>query len=198
MSSTNEDDTFTEALAREVVTHLGEGWSLDPATIGQGYFHVVMQGPGGARLQIGPDRRNAQRMQISSRYPGDKGSLSGIEKHEIGVGRGRGAQETARQITRRLLPVYLPDLERAQERVLKDAQNFAARLQTAERFRTVLPGSRFRESSRPFVSDVELEIAGPTSGTVSLDPDGQGGSLILHSVPADLLLRIAAVLARTA
>ena len=196
MDYTADTDPHMNELARDVVTHLGEGWSLDPNTHGKGYPFIGLQGPAGARLRI---ESNAPRVVIDGIYPGEIGHLYRIDRHEISVSRSRGAEVIAREITRRLLPVYLPDLEKAQELVLRNAQNLAARLRLAQRIEALLPGSELRNrTSHQTDNEILLSIPGESRGTVRLENNGARAYLELRAVPADVLLRIVTVLSATA
>jgi hypothetical protein len=79
---------------------------------------VVLVRPDGARLSFGTvDPYTVDKLRISGRYPdGVLGSngMYGLEHARIGVARERGPRAIAREIERRLLPAYLPELRRAQ------------------------------------------------------------------------------------
>jgi hypothetical protein len=197
MIHTIENDDILSPLTREVATHLGEGWAAQAATEDLGYRVVVIQGPDGARVRIGLDWRNAGRVVVSGEYPGDLARSFeeyGLERHEIRVSRARGAQVIAREITRRLMPAYLPDLEKAQERVLRDFQNLAARQRLTERVRELLPAHSSHEKDGALF----LTIPGVARGSVRFATNGAVGRLDVYDVPADVLLRLVATLTKPA
>jgi hypothetical protein len=109
-----------------VATEMGEGWSVDPGT--PDTQRPTLLGPDGARVLFtghgyGDDEKSTQKLELIALYP--DGTLRDMypspESVRINVTRDRGPAVIAREITRRLLPKYLPELERAQAWKRKDA-----------------------------------------------------------------------------
>jgi hypothetical protein len=97
-----------------VADELGDGWRVNTE---RDAVAELVRGDG-ARITFGTTNvYSADQLRISGRYPhGVIGSdgMYGLGHHVIGVKRERGPAVIAREIERRLLPAYLPELRRAQ------------------------------------------------------------------------------------
>lgn len=109
---TNDDRYVGRKIAEQVAPLLGEGWTFDEAN--QGYGGII-RGPNGAELFIRIERRRAN---ITGYYP-ERPSTYGTKFHSITVSIDRSPEGIAADITRRLLPRYLPDLEWANAEAVK-------------------------------------------------------------------------------
>ena len=83
--------------------------------------------------------QNPAQLHIWGEYPkAAKGSCAG---HSINVGRSRGARVMAAEICRRLLPVYLPELHKAQAAAERCASNARSRADVVARLIAAMPGT---------------------------------------------------------
>jgi hypothetical protein len=97
-----------------VASELGEGWSVDvsPDTAEN---NATLVGPDGARVFMHlPMYGNTDKFEITGWYGWQeiRDMYPDPERVSINVGRFRGPEVIAREISRRLLPKYLPELVR--------------------------------------------------------------------------------------
>lgn len=123
------------ALGAAVAEQLGEGWSSE-------FLYdngCELTGPDGARLWMIPGHHDASKVQIIGTFP------HGVHMREsqpsINVAVSRGAVAITKEITRRLLPEYLPLQATALERQRAEQQREAAQQATIERIVNAWPGS---------------------------------------------------------
>lgn len=181
-------------LGAEISAQLGDGWSVDQAEQFQELPVAYLDGPDGARLMLNTDWRDQGRIKVSGCYPTDH-NVYRSESHDIGVSRNRGSVTIAREITRRLMPAYLPELQVSQQALQRSVEAFQARTAAAEQICAALPGTRMPDiDSGRYGYRIYLEIPGPIGGTADLHHAGDGVTLELRSVPTATLLRIFALI----
>lgn len=101
--------------AREIARGLGDGWKATPLP-GPGRAAARLHGPDGAELYLITDSY-ATPLRLEIRGVLDRDYVRDSEAHhKITVSVARSADEVARDITRRLLPGYLPAAAATQER----------------------------------------------------------------------------------
>ena len=113
---------------------------------------------GDVRLWVGNDTWQAKgRITISGCYPtAEDGRRIRIEEHSITVTETKTPQQIAREIERRLLSVYLPDLERAVKQIQKHEEYIGTRIRNMRELATfagakfILPGARDRQQDPVF------------------------------------------------
>ena len=195
------DDATLGILARDVARHLGPNWTLDTSALGERHRPLALNRPDGARLLIGfDDWTRARRVEIWGTYPDRIRITHRLPRHEITVSRARGAQVIAREIVRRLLPAYQPDLCRAREIVLRRAQQKQDRDRLAEQITEALPRTQLIEDeARGTLScDLREALPGRAWGSIDLDRDGQAATVDLHQIPAYVVVRVVAALKEAA
>jgi hypothetical protein len=200
MTNTPVNDATLSILCRDVATRLGPPWRLDTSTLGERDRPLTLRGPDGARLLLGfDDWTRAGRVEISGEYPDRIGRTHGVTWHEITVARTRGPQVIAAEIARRLLPLYLPELSKAQAIVARKAREKQTREDIAAQVAAVLPGTRLTEDdARGYPScDLRLDLPGQAWGSIHLDHDGTAANVTLYRVPAAALPALVAVLRDT-
>lgn len=196
---TYETREIVRQCAGMVATELGDGWTVDTSPAFAEYPGAYLDGPNGARLYIRADWRNADRLEIGTIYPdGARDVYPSAEYRKIGAGRGRGPAVIAREITRRLLPEYLPELERVTAGIAKNGRAAESREAFARQLVDILPGGRMPHPTSPDV--VNASPAGRGGGTTYLDirlsHDGSAASFDRSGLlPAALVLELAAVMA---
>lgn len=202
--ATRSNELFT--LAQQVATHLPGKWEATKHS--EDSWYVTLQGEGTASLHVGTEWNKKDRLTISGNYPyapnggGDYTRYADKErKPRITVAKARGAEIIAREITRRVLPVYLEILAGALD---SKAQHEAAQnkqRETAQRICDALgkpnPFKAKPESySRAYHNihlDTDRDLDGFSYGSVEVQ-EGGSVTLTLHSVDAAKVLRILEVL----
>jgi hypothetical protein len=108
-------------LAQEVATHLPGEWTVIPFPIDWGRRGARLVEQAGAMLSIGDSQdvsdRQKMRLVVHTDYPRDSGgAMSVARRPSIKVSALKTGQQIAQDIERRLLPQYLPLLEKELER----------------------------------------------------------------------------------
>lgn len=99
------------ALVTAVAAELGSSW-----TVVQPYCWLLqLRGPLSAALAIAVPPTSVGKIQILGCYPRGAGLLTDLQTVRIGVSASRGPAVVAREISRRVLPLYMPELVRAQQ-----------------------------------------------------------------------------------
>ena len=133
---TTDRSAITETECREIAAALGEGWTVEPVT--SGHRAATLTGPDSQALTLCVDWRHTDRLEIRGDIPTpyDRRQYD-YRPAEITVSRDKGAAKIAADITRRLLPDYLPKLaaslevERAHSEYVDSVTNTAGYLETA-------------------------------------------------------------------
>lgn len=171
MAETRE---IVRQTAGMVAAELGEGWSVEvsPDTAEN---NATLLGPDGARVFMHlPLYGNTERFEITGWYGWQeiRDMYPEPVKVSINVGRFRGPAVIAREIQRRILPAYLPELARVN--AWKDKRR------TAEAERDRVAADLFRRASDtpgPHAQHtVYVKNAGRDKGTVRMTV-GLGGSV---------------------
>lgn len=126
MAETRE---IVRQTAGMVATELGEGWSVE-VDADTAENNATLLGPDGARVFMHlPMYGNTDRFEITGWYGWQKirDMYPEPKRVSINVGRMRGPAVIAREITRRLLPEYLPELERVNAWLVKRGESEATR-----------------------------------------------------------------------
>jgi hypothetical protein len=178
-----------------LATALGEGWGPDTSPFWKDATHATrIVGPDGATLflRLGSENSNRRgRLIISGAYPEGSSALYGVEYHEITVDATKSPDVIARDINRRLLPSYLPELATVTAR-LQDQKTAEASRAEATRRLGALPGvSAFRQDT----SKAYVDLRG-VHGDVSVNHDGDSADVTLRRVPLDLVEAFLATLNR--
>lgn len=178
-------------LIDDVASALGDGWSHEATDENIRYGFTHLAGPNGARLSIGHDRyRSGGKLEISGAYPDNQ--VYGLPTIKIGVGETRGAAVIAKEISRRVLPDYLVELERVVADNARRGANADARRVLATELAAVV-GGRIDGDDRSARTSVRTYRSGSIS--FEIDYDGTSGSVEASSLTVDQLHAIAAILA---
>lgn len=189
MSNEREIGRQTAALVAECM----DGWKVDTSESYDDYPGAYIDGPDGARLYLRLDWRNKDRVEITSSYPKNEARPT---QFEIGVSRDRGPQVIAREIERRLLPKYLPELVKVRESIETHTRAAAARLELAEELMKVLPGASLDHDADRGRTKVSFYGRGHEGyGNIEIYFSGDSASIKLHSAPADMVRRVARAIA---
>jgi hypothetical protein len=143
-------------------------------------------GPDGVRLFCADAERyggKAERVEIMGSYPtGYLNKVGRAEDFAIKVRRDRGVETIAKEIVRRLLPGYLPELARVVERIASHDKGKSDQQATAERL-----AAMFGETVR----DGEFQPRiGNGYGTVRVLTGGDKVSLDLNYIDVDMAERM--------
>lgn len=183
-------------LAVQVAASLGDGWSPEINDDASEHWGTFLVGPGAgglpARVLFSEPWGSKGRLTISGCYPhSPHGWPREVTQCEITVNPARGATTIGREITRRLLPGYLGNLQIVADTITARTGAATARSAAAARLCAVLGTEQPRESDRD--TSIRLHIhTGPVFGHVDVDYGGDTVRLDLHSVPlaaAEALLR---------
>lgn len=94
---------ITRQTAGLVAAELGDGWTVDTSAEFDEYRVTYVDGPNRARLSVGLDWRNLDRVEVSGLFHhlgNTREVYPSPERQEIGVRRDRGPAVIAREITR--------------------------------------------------------------------------------------------------
>lgn len=171
------------------------GWKVDTADAYAEYPGVYLDGPAGARVYVKPDWRNPDRIELSGTYPdGTRDVYPSPEYVTIGVARDRGPAVMAREITRRLLPKYLPELERVTAAIGRNGEAAEARAAFMAELVDILPGG-YAVSHMPDVVSWSAND-GASYGQFRVNHAGTGASIDRCGVlSGDIVRKVAAILA---
>jgi hypothetical protein len=196
----------TGADAREVLrqtagllaTDLGAGWSVDNDPRWDGHPGVYLDGPDGVRIVLRmEDKRGyvnaADRFSVSGVYPQGwlqvyTGDLS--NDHRATVARDRGLGALSKAVTGRLLPGFLVDLAKVNERVEGHNNHESGKATLAEELRRLAEESGSRQPSHMmgtvFLKDARLEVRGPDNVEVDrLNLTAHGARLFIEFLKQD-------------
>ena len=106
------------ALAEQVASHLDGSWSVDPFPDDWGRRGAWLREEGGAILSLGESQalseRNKNRLTVGTDYPKEVNEHGySYNRPRISVSGSKTGVQVAADIARRLLPEYLPILEKA-------------------------------------------------------------------------------------
>lgn len=182
-----------------IATALGDGWSVD--TDRDIEWSTSLNGPNGAQLFIASADRTydtVDRLEISCTYnrvlKQGTDTPYGTTYPKITVKRDRGPDVIAREITRRLLPEYLPQLTKVQGSVSEDESAFEARVILARR----LGETGELTMGRRAATSVRLRGPGMSYGDADISYRGDSVHLKLAGITADSAVAILALLADSA
>lgn len=191
MSTRLTDDDF-RTLASDVAAALGDGWrsEYDPDSFGR--YRATLHGPDDAKILMWRDRYgNDGKLTVSGSYPDN--NAYDVKHVKIGIGETRGAAVIAREIQRRLLPDYLPELVRIKKDNARRTDNRAARLRLAEELAGPIKG-RVIDDARSSHTHIVTYDNG-LSVSIDINHDASGGRIEVSSATADQLRAIIALLA---
>lgn len=175
------DKQTARQIAREVAPLLGEGWVFDD----RDSAGASIAGPDDAELFFYLGYGSKGKVTISSSYPnGTYQKVWKYDRFEIGVSVSRGAAVIAKEIQRRLLPDYLPELARVRQAIADHDAAEARRDSVAEVLGKIV-GSEARGG------EIRLYHSGGYHGAINV---GHGGDNVrielggLSSEQAELIL----------
>jgi len=189
---------ITRQTAGMVATALGDGWTVDTSENFAEHRDAYMDGPDGARLALGPIWNKPDRLEIRGVYPaGARSVYPAPARSVITVDRHRAPDAIAREITRRLLPGYLPELARIDERVSHDVTAYRARCKATQRLQAAMPGLSEDRDDTPERGRATLRLPHKDHawGDIELWHGGDTVNMSLNSLPLDLAIKIARLVA---
>lgn len=182
--STEQINTIVNQTAGMVATELGEGWSVDTEWEGWG---ALLVGPNGARVALTHERTgytndNVDRVQVAGVYPYQAHNMSHYNplRFKATVRRDRGPGVIAREINRRVLCGYLPELRKVNAAIVKAEADGKAKAQTFTHLAAIVPGATTHED--------KISLRLPDGwGHLRLNGDGtQVRELEFSYIPSDL------------
>lgn len=190
------------AMTAAIAEHLGKGWETERKNHHDGdptYNRDSLTGPNGEDISVELDGyRSKGRYEFRASFPrSEKGNrLYGPygKSFSITAAEGKTADQLAKEIERRLLKGYRPELAKAFASKLEDEmrevnqENAMDRLQEA----VGLPGNRHSRSGYNTETRIHFYTDGP-SGTFQ-SYDGKQFQVDLRSIPYEMAMQIAAML----
>jgi hypothetical protein len=175
-------------LAGQLAERLGDGW-CDAASDGYGGAYL-RQGadPDAPRLHL---TVAAGRVVIAGSYPDCRYPLPyHVKQLEITVAASREPGAIAKEITRRLLPAYLPALAKVIAEDLERRRDDERRHQAAARLAAVIPRARIRDDAKHVGGYLPSTSGQVRPVDVDLGHDGGEVSLQVRWVPVDVAERV--------
>ena len=193
VTRSEQHDAKAHQVGTEVVAALGRGWSVDAASVGQNNGCVQVTGPHGTSLSFESAWVNIDRITITGCYPEHYGY--GVPTCSISVSAKRGGRAIARDISHRLMPVYLAELEKLKIFLGKLAIAEQNRIRLAEQIRNMFPESTIMDEDprTSQVNRVSLTMDHAPIGRVSLAPAADTVTLLLRGISPDMMFRILAM-----
>lgn len=199
MSDTRIGEDVSVRLAEAIGCHMGEGWSGERSTSGA----AQLAGPDGARLYLrvggGHSRIKPGRVEITGSYP--RHQMYGITCESITVAIDRGAAVIAREINRRILRSYLPQLAKVQADIIEAERNSRARAELAAQLAAVVGGSVAGVADRDTQARVSffrpLDVGGAVSGDVRIAYAADRGDVELRGVSVETLRAVMQLVAES-
>lgn len=183
MSDWDDAKRVSKKVAEGVAPLLGDGWTFkdDPS-----HWGGTVLGPDDADLFF---RMDGKRLVVSGSYPhGAYNKVYGYETHRITVSPDRPYEAIAKDIQRRLLPGYLPELASVLDRVRKHDEGVDAQTRVADELAAIL-------GETPRAGEVGIyQTTHGTYGKVRVLHGGDHVSLELSNLDADRAKRILAIL----
>jgi hypothetical protein len=192
MTSALTDAAYHD-LGANIATILGDGWNCSYEPEKYGRDRMALNGPDDAEIVVWRARYGHDgKLDIHGIYP--KNETYDVKHVRIGVGETRGPAVVAREIQRRLLPDYLPELARIKADNARRADNHGARLALAKELAALIKGS-VNDDSRSSHTRVNTSYAASGPRTqVEIRYDASGGNIEIHSLSADQLRAVVTLL----
>lgn len=177
-------------IAPAVASALGEGWTATQFEHNENA--ATLSGPAGAEVFIWTNAypHCHQRAEIVGQYPEHK--PYDVKRHKITVSLDKTAEQIARDITRRLLPDYLPDLARALE-AQASHEAYVRRVADNAATLTASPVVEGGPTHRSTETRQDYRLTVP-AGWGTLQVMGDTATIELHSLPVDVAARVLAAL----
>lgn len=191
--------TQLTALARDIARELGklreETWTSGPGWHSTQY---KLSGPDEAELYVSTSYQTPGRIAAHGGYPRTNAQVG---HEDITVAISRGPAATAKDINRRLLPVYLTRLAEVAKYNETERANYEARGRVLNQAAGLFGQTYKQEPYEPGKSGTHSDSLSmydvPSVGFGSVKASGSPDTLDLdlHSVPREIVLRMLAVLA---
>jgi len=180
-------------LARAVACHL-DGFTA--RTVDDFGYRLRLDHPDGRGLYLHRRHNNGSRVEIVGAYPHSDYYFRTGEHVSITVAITRGPAVIAREITRRLLPVYTEVLGKIHAHIAKQAADHASRTQAAKRLAALIPGASIHDDGRHTTTIRWYAADEPIGyGHIELSAAGTTGTFQARSLPIATLERLATALA---
>jgi hypothetical protein len=192
------------AIATEVARELGNGWCVDPAWDANGR---MLDHTDGRRLHVHKPWNKDGFVAVSGVYPHPTAYYFRPEdRFEINVRADRGAEVIAREVTRRLLPDYADVLAKVKAADVQHRDAYAKREAFTARVYAVLgkPQPVYdmtdwqgEQRKRDTSTDISLHGLLDGYGSVKVGYDATSASIEIHGIPAEKVLEVLKLLARS-
>ncbi len=189
--TTSDSDALVRQLAYQVAIELGPDWTPDENPEWAKHPFTFLNGPDGAQLQLTIPRLAPKRLTVRGVHP-HRPEQGQRHSGQITIAWGRGARAIAAEITRRLLPGYLPALAESQARQAQLHASDERRKNVTTVILTLLPGTTVTEFDSS--TTLYLRLPGDSSGKAQIDLAGTTLSLDLANLPVRTAWRILSIL----
>ncbi len=180
-------------LARAVASHLDGFTARAVDDFGD---TLRLDHPDGRGLYLHRQHNDGGRVEIVGAYPHSDYYFRTGEHVSITVAITRGPAVIAREITRRLLPVYTEVLDKIHAHIAKQAADHANRTQAAKRLAALIPGASIHDDGRHTTTVCWYADDEPIGyGHIDLSAAGTTGTFQARSLPIATLERLATALA---
>ena len=186
------DREFAE-LARAVASHL-DGFTA--RAVDDFGYTLRLDHPDGRGLYLHRRRNNDSRVEIVGAYPHSDYYFRDGEHPSITVAIARGPAVIAREITRRLLPVYTEVLDKIHAHIAKQTTDHANRTRAARRLAALIPDASIHDDGRHTTTIRWYTAEEPIGyGHIELSAAGTTGTFQARSLPIATLEQLATALA---
>jgi hypothetical protein len=180
-------------LARAVASHL-DGFTV--RTVDDFGYTLRLDHPDGRGLYLHRQHNDGGRVEIVGAYPHSDYYFRADEHVSITVAIARGPAVIAREITRRLVPVYTEVLGKIHAHIAKQAADHASRTQAAKRLAALIPGASIHDDGRHTTTVRWYADDEPIGyGHIDLSAAGTTGTFEARSLPVTTLERLATAIA---
>lgn len=179
------------ALGRQVVAHMEPGWSA--GTVDE-WFGAGLHGPDNALVWLSKPSSKPGYVHASGNFPETRKTLR--TRPSVNVRADRGPAVIAREITRRLLPAYLPLLAEVVEYNATEDYERSSRKTVVDKFGALFPGSH--SSDIGYTGYGRRGVLGGAGGIGTVEATGDGSNVTLNvRVPADVAMQILELVAES-
>jgi hypothetical protein len=191
-------------LATEVATALGDGWSVDPEWDCNG---SMIDHTDGRRLHVHKPWNKDGFVAVNGVYPHPTAFYFRPEdRFEINVRADRGAEVIAREINRRLMSDYAEVLAKVKAADEQHRDAYAKREAFTARVYAVLGKPQpvhevpeWEQERRRMDTSTDISLHGLLDGygSIKVSHDATSASIEIHSIPAEKVLEVLKLLARS-
>lgn len=186
----------TKNLAPEIAGLLGPGWVAVPEDDDRSVWRHI-HGPESEDLVLYVPYNSRGQIEITGAPPREylAKQIGGWERTAIGVSVQRGAEAIAKEIQRRLLPLYRPRIGAALQRIAEHDRWEQDRRRRLERFAACLKCKEKDIGDNGLRTHLRRDLGDVSSVEVKLHSEGKVG-VELYDIPDDLAVEVLRLVAK--